>query len=83
MFRHVGETVIRRNRIILLFWIAISVLANGMMGGWLNRLKVFPFAIPHWNDVAKTGEFQFLPGTLFPYTTLFRSIGRASCRERV
>ena len=22
-------------------------------------------------------------GTLFPYTTLFRSIGRASCRERV
>ena len=21
--------------------------------------------------------------TLFPYTTLFRSIGRASCRERV
>ena len=24
-----------------------------------------------------------LRGTLFPYTTLFRSIGRASCRERV
>ena len=23
------------------------------------------------------------PRTLFPYTTLFRSIGRASCRERV
>jgi len=64
MFRHVGETVIRRSRIILLFWIAISVLANGMMGGWLNRLKVFPFTIPHWNDVAKTGEFQFLPGEM-------------------
>ena len=61
MFRHFGETLIRRRRLILCFWIVVSVLANGMMGGWLNRLKVLPFVLPHWNDVARTGEFQFLP----------------------
>ena len=35
-------------------------------------------------DIAKFKEFfKSNPDTLFPYTTLFRSIGRASCRERV
>lgn len=64
MFRHVGETLIRRSRIILFFWVVVSVLANGMMGGWLNRLQILPFTLPHWSQVAKTGEFQFLPGDM-------------------
>jgi len=64
LFRHLGETVIRRKRIILLFWLAVSVFANGMMTGWLNRSKILPFELPTWASVAKTGEFQFLPADM-------------------
>ena len=39
-------------------------------------------ALPDVRDGLKPVQRRTLY-TLFPYTTLFRSIGRASCRERV
>ncbi|MFO1019734.1 MAG: MMPL family transporter [Planctomycetales bacterium] len=61
MFRHLGEFVIHRWRVLFATWIVLSVLANGVLTGWINRLNVLPFRLPSWETIVQTGELQFLP----------------------
>ena len=60
-FDILGRQVLRHWRAVLAFWFVLLVCASGIMAGWANSLNLFPFQIPGWRDVAKDGEFAFLP----------------------
>jgi len=61
MWQRLGEFVTRRWQIVLSIWVVLVVLSSGVMGGWINRLGIFPHYVPRWEDVVKDGEMIFLP----------------------
>lgn len=61
MFHFLGTRIVRHWKLCLSVWLILAVLANGILGGWLNSLHIFPVEIPRWNDIADTGEFAFMP----------------------
>ena len=50
---------------------------------WLSSVLVLTVLVAAGLAVGLAAQATAIACTLFPYTTLFRSIGRASCRERV
>jgi putative drug exporter of the RND superfamily len=64
MFERLGKLVERRWLAILVFWGIALLGATAVHTGWFNRLGWFPVKVPTWMDVAKDGEFAFLPADM-------------------
>lgn len=64
MFERLGKLVERRWQVILVLWGIALLGATAVHTGWFNRLGWLPFRVPTWMDVAKDGEFAFLPNEM-------------------
>src|SRR5262245_52654712 len=60
MFEHLGKLVERYWLAILFAWGMALAAAGAVHLGWLNNERL-PVKVPRWRDVAKDGEFAFLP----------------------
>jgi putative drug exporter of the RND superfamily len=64
MFERLARIVDRRWQVLLSVWGLLLLLALGIHLGWINWLGWLPWQIPAWRDVAKDGEFAFLPAEM-------------------
>ena len=62
MFDWLGKIIERRWQVILILWVGALVAAMGVHQKWYNRL--FGAQIKTFNEVAKDGEFSFLPAEM-------------------
>jgi RND superfamily putative drug exporter len=64
MYQFLAVRIVRNWKFVICFWILLAVCANGVVGGWINRLHLFRVAIPRWNEIVDDGEEAFLPARM-------------------
>lgn len=61
MFQFCGKIVERWWQVILIFWLALFVGSVFVLQGWINKFDWIGWKVPRWLEVARSGEFDYLP----------------------
>ncbi|MDB5339011.1 MAG: hypothetical protein JWN70_4630 [Planctomycetaceae bacterium] len=64
MLQFLAIRIVRNWKLSLGLWLVLAICANGVLNGWLNNLRIFPAAIPRWEEIVDDGEDAFLPSNM-------------------